>query len=182
MNKAEARTSHPLMPHFCIVPRSMRLVCQHGALLRDKATAVLHDFAGYGSGCTGRSQALSLMQRCIGLRVCGLYTEMRGRTQKVAQWEIPLFLPLWAGTFYHNFLCLYSAVYKNKVGGSFMINRVAEVRKACGMSQEKLAARAGVSRPYLSQIETQKQQTVSNVVMSKIARALDSKIEAIFLF
>lgn len=62
-----------------------------------------------------------------------------------------------------------------------MTNRVAEIRRERGMSQEDLAEKAGISRPYLSQIETQRQQTVSNVVMFKIAEALNEKFERIFL-
>lgn len=62
-----------------------------------------------------------------------------------------------------------------------MTNRVAEIRKKRGMSQDELAEKAGISRPYLSQIETQRQKTVSNVVMFKIADALNEKYERIFL-
>ena len=62
-----------------------------------------------------------------------------------------------------------------------MTNKVAEFRKERGMSQEELAEKAGISRPYLSQIETQRQQTVSNSVMFKIAAALGVSYETIFL-
>lgn len=62
-----------------------------------------------------------------------------------------------------------------------MKNRVAEFRKERGLSQEELAEKAGVSRPYLSQIETQRQQTVSNTVMFRIAEALGVSYELIFL-
>lgn len=62
-----------------------------------------------------------------------------------------------------------------------MTNRVAEIRKERGMSQDELAKKAGISRPYLSHIETQRQQTISNVVMFKIAEALGAKYEYIFL-
>lgn len=64
---------------------------------------------------------------------------------------------------------------------AILTNRVAEIRRERGMSQEDLAEKAGISRPYLSQIETQRQQTVSNVVMFKIAEALNEKFERIFL-
>ena len=62
-----------------------------------------------------------------------------------------------------------------------MLNKVAEIRKERGMSQDELAEKAGISRPYLSQIETQRQKTISNVVMFKIAEALNVKYEHIFL-
>lgn len=62
-----------------------------------------------------------------------------------------------------------------------MVNRVAEYRKEKGMSQAELAEKAGISRPYLSQIETQTQQVVSNAVMFKLAQALGVSFEHIFL-
>ena len=62
-----------------------------------------------------------------------------------------------------------------------MTNRIAEVRKAIDMSQEELAKKSGISRTYLSQIETQKQKVVGSVVMFSIAKALGEKYENIFL-
>lgn len=73
------------------------------------------------------------------------------------------------------------AVNYNQQGGIKVTNKVAEFRKERGMSQEELAEKAGISRPYLSQIETQRQQTVSNSVMFKIASALGVSYEIIFL-
>ena len=62
-----------------------------------------------------------------------------------------------------------------------MKNRVAEFRKERGLSQEELAEKAGVSRPYISQIETQRQQVISNTVMFRIAEALGVSYELSFL-
>ena len=62
-----------------------------------------------------------------------------------------------------------------------MKNRVAEFRKERGLSQEELAEKAGVSRPYISQIEKQRQQVISNTVMFRIAEALGVSYELIFL-
>lgn len=62
-----------------------------------------------------------------------------------------------------------------------MTNKVAEIRKERGMSQQELAEKANVSRPYLSIIETNQNKTVSNSVMFRIADALGVGIETIFL-
>ena len=67
------------------------------------------------------------------------------------------------------------------MGGNDLKNRVAEFRKERGLSQEELAEKAGVSRPYISQIETQRQQVISNTVMFRIAEALGVSYELIFL-
>lgn len=62
-----------------------------------------------------------------------------------------------------------------------MTNRIAEVRKSIDMSQEELARKSGVSRTYLSQIETQKQKVVGSNIMFSIARVLGVKCEEVFL-
>ncbi len=62
-----------------------------------------------------------------------------------------------------------------------MTNRVAEIRKERGLSQQELAEKANVSRPYLSVIETNQNKTVSNSVMFRLAKALGVGIETIFL-
>lgn len=61
-----------------------------------------------------------------------------------------------------------------------MINRVAEFRLKLGMTQEELAEKSGVSRPYISEIETGSQKVISNVVMLKIANALNESVNTIF--
>lgn len=62
-----------------------------------------------------------------------------------------------------------------------LTNRVAEIRKERGISQEELAEKAGISRPYLSKIETGRQDIVGSKVMFAIAEALGAKYEEIFL-
>lgn len=62
-----------------------------------------------------------------------------------------------------------------------MTNRVAEIRKERGLSQQELSEMANVSRPYLSVIETNQNKTVSNSVMFRLAKALGVGIETIFL-
>ncbi len=61
-----------------------------------------------------------------------------------------------------------------------MANRVKEVRKERGLTQAQLAESANVCRPYLSAIESGKQKTISNIVMLKIATALDKPVSYIF--
>ena len=84
-----------------------------------------------------------------------------------------------AGLFYHKIEIRKTHI--TKMGGNDLKNRVAEFRKERGLSQEELAEKAGVSRPYISQIETQRQQVISNTVMFRIAEALGVSYELIFL-
>ncbi|EJR11176.1 XRE family transcriptional regulator [Bacillus cereus] len=59
------------------------------------------------------------------------------------------------------------------------MNCVAEIRKKMGISQESLAKKARISRPYLSDIENHKKQpSVSTAI--RIAKSLGSKVEDIF--
>lgn len=62
-----------------------------------------------------------------------------------------------------------------------MTNRVAELRRDLDMSQEELAEKVGISRTYLSQIETQKQKVIGSNIMFSIAKALGVAYEDIFL-
>ncbi|WP_197055511.1 helix-turn-helix transcriptional regulator [Intestinimonas butyriciproducens] len=61
-----------------------------------------------------------------------------------------------------------------------MPNRVKEVRKEHGITQAQLAEKAKVCRPYLSAIESGKQKAISNIVMLKIANALNKPVSYIF--
>lgn len=61
-----------------------------------------------------------------------------------------------------------------------MDNRIVEIRKNQGITQMELAKKAAISRPYLSAIERGQQSVISNVVMSKIASALNEPIADIF--
>ena len=60
------------------------------------------------------------------------------------------------------------------------MNRLAETRKAKGLTQEQLAALTGISRPYISRIESGKQIVYSNRTMESLAKALGEPIEHIF--
>lgn len=61
-----------------------------------------------------------------------------------------------------------------------MPNRVKEVRKEQGITQAQLAEKAKVCRSYLSAIESGKQKAISNIVMLKIANALNKPVSYIF--
>lgn len=61
-----------------------------------------------------------------------------------------------------------------------MMNKLAAYRAKHGLTQRELAAKAGVSRPYISEIETGAQKVISNVVMLKIAHALGERVGDIF--
>lgn len=52
--------------------------------------------------------------------------------------------------------------------------KVSERRKNLGLSQQTLAEKAGVSRPYISLIERGEAENVSPKVLSRLAAALDT--------
>ncbi|WP_168455208.1 helix-turn-helix transcriptional regulator [Bacillus cereus] len=59
------------------------------------------------------------------------------------------------------------------------MNTIAELRKEKLISQEKLAAKVGLSRTYISEIENNKKQP--NVKLAiKIAKVLGTSVESIF--
>ena len=55
--------------------------------------------------------------------------------------------------------------------------RIKEIRKAKGLSQEKLANLAEVDRTYLPEVE-RGERNISLVVAEKIANALDEKLSS----
>jgi transcriptional regulator with XRE-family HTH domain len=59
--------------------------------------------------------------------------------------------------------------------------RIRLLRKEKGFSQEELAERSGLNRPYISAIE-QGKRNVSLEVMEKLAGALGIEIDQLFLF
>jgi len=61
-----------------------------------------------------------------------------------------------------------------------MKNRLKEMRELKGLSQEKLAQVADVSRTTISEIETEKKVVVTNITLEKISKALDLKVTDIF--
>ena len=62
-----------------------------------------------------------------------------------------------------------------------MTNNVATIRKERGFSQQELAEKANISRPYLSIIENNPKKTVTNSVMFRLADALGVGAADLFL-
>ena len=62
-----------------------------------------------------------------------------------------------------------------------MKNRIEENRKACGMTQQQLAALLGVSRQTVISLESGK-YTPSILLAHKIAQVFGTRIEDVFLF
>jgi len=59
--------------------------------------------------------------------------------------------------------------------------KLKEIREKKGITQEELAARSGVSRTTISDLENEKIESTTNGTMLKIAEALNCKINDIFL-
>ena len=62
-----------------------------------------------------------------------------------------------------------------------MKNRIEENRKACGMTQQQLAALLGVSRQTVISLEIGKYNP-SILLAHKIAQVFGARIEDVFLF
>jgi putative transcriptional regulator len=62
-----------------------------------------------------------------------------------------------------------------------MINQLAALRKQKKLTQEELAAAAGITRNYISKMENKSDVNVSLKVLSAIAKKLEVKISDIFL-
>ena len=62
-----------------------------------------------------------------------------------------------------------------------MRNRIEENRKACGMTQQQLAALLGVSRQTVISLESGKYNP-SILLAHKIAQVFGTRIEDVFLF
>jgi len=70
----------------------------------------------------------------------------------------------------------------NITKGEAMRSNIKVIREKLGMSQEELAAKAGVSRVTLSCLETGTAEAASTKTLLKIATALDATIEEVFSF
>ena len=62
-----------------------------------------------------------------------------------------------------------------------LLNRVQEIRKQKGLSQEKLASMIGVSRNTISSIETGQYEPTAKIALL-LSIALDLKFEDLFYF
>ena len=61
-----------------------------------------------------------------------------------------------------------------------MANRIKEIRKSKGMTQEELSERSGVSRVMISLLETDQERTTTTTTLLKLARALGVTVDEIF--
>lgn len=61
-----------------------------------------------------------------------------------------------------------------------MKNKVKEYREKAGLTQEKLAEKAEVSRNTISSLETKTNTNVTYEIMQKISEALNKKVATIF--
>ena len=59
--------------------------------------------------------------------------------------------------------------------------RIKELRDKKKMTQQELAEKSGVSRSIISELETGKRTKTTTETLLKIAKALDSSINYIFL-
>ena len=59
-------------------------------------------------------------------------------------------------------------------------NRISELRKETGLSQEKFAAKIGMDRTYFASVELGK-RNISIVNLEKIAEGLDISLSELFL-
>ena len=62
-----------------------------------------------------------------------------------------------------------------------MENRIKECRLELGMNQKQLAARSGVARTVISQLESGTRDVITTDTMSKLAKALERPVSDIFL-
>lgn len=63
-----------------------------------------------------------------------------------------------------------------------MRSNIKTIREKMGMSQEELAVKAGISRVTLSCLETGTAESASTKTLLKIATALNTPIEEVFIF
>ena len=61
-----------------------------------------------------------------------------------------------------------------------MKNRVKEFRTQRGLTQDELSLLANVSRPIISNLENNKKENLSYLMMKSIANALKRKVDEVF--
>lgn len=67
------------------------------------------------------------------------------------------------------------------MGGKFLKNKLEQIRKEKGLSQEALASKLDVSRQTISSLENGRYNP-SLLLAFKIAKYFDKKIETIFIY
>ena len=58
--------------------------------------------------------------------------------------------------------------------------KIKEVRESCGMTQEELSEKSGVSRATIWALEKNPNYTTTTKTLSKIADALNTTVDALF--
>lgn len=61
-----------------------------------------------------------------------------------------------------------------------MKNKIKEFRERLKMTQDNLAEKSGLSRPYICDLENGKRMVVKSTTMESIAKALNSSVSEIF--
>ena len=61
-----------------------------------------------------------------------------------------------------------------------MKNKIKEFRERLKMTQDDLAEKSGLSRPYICDLENGKRVVVKSTTMESIAKALNSSVSVIF--
>ena len=60
--------------------------------------------------------------------------------------------------------------------------RIKDLREEKGMTQEDLSEKSGVSRGTISALENGDERTTTTKTLLKIAKALDTTVDQLFLF
>lgn len=63
-----------------------------------------------------------------------------------------------------------------------MQNNIRERREALKLNQEQLAAKSGVARTVISQLETGQRTVITSDTMLKLAKAMECSVTDIFVF
>lgn len=61
-----------------------------------------------------------------------------------------------------------------------MGNKLKEAREACGMTQEELSEKSGISRTTISGIENNQDKVTSTKTLLALAKALNTTVNRIF--
>lgn len=60
------------------------------------------------------------------------------------------------------------------------MNKIKEIREKIGMTQQELADKSGISRPYISKLENNENLIIKSSTMVSIAKVLNKPVSTIF--
>lgn len=60
------------------------------------------------------------------------------------------------------------------------MNKIKQIRKKIGMTQQELSEKSGISRPYISKLENNECNIIKSSTMVAIANALNKPVSTIF--